>query len=206
MRVGLRPDDEDVGDRGVGDPHLRAGKAIAAGDLFGPRPHTAGIGAGIGLGEAEAADPFAGRELRQIFLPLLLGAVGMDRIHDEGRLDRHGRAIAAVDPLDLAGDKAVADIAERRRRHSRAGWSRRAGRARPSRVMISRSNRSSRKAEDARQQLLLGIAFGRVAHEPLLVGKLRVERERVGPVERKNSRFDHGVAAPERGSESRRVP
>jgi hypothetical protein len=36
---------------------------------------------------------------------------------------------------------------------------------------------------DARLQPLLRIAFGRVADEPLLVGKLRVERERIRPVE-----------------------
>ena len=59
MRVRLRPDDEDVGDRRIGDPHLRAGEAVAARRLLGAGAHAAGVGTGVGLGQAEAADPFA---------------------------------------------------------------------------------------------------------------------------------------------------
>ena len=54
--------------RRVGDPGLRAIEPVAVGDLFRARLHAGGIGAGIGLGQAEAADPLAGRELRQIVL------------------------------------------------------------------------------------------------------------------------------------------
>ena len=70
--------------------------------------HPARIGAVVGLGQAEAADPLARGELRQIFLALLLGAEIVDRVHDQARLHAHRRAIAAVDPLDLAGDQPVA--------------------------------------------------------------------------------------------------
>ncbi len=112
MRVRLGPDDEDVGDRRVGDPHLRAGEAVAAVDLLSPGPHPAGIGAGVGLGQAEAADQLASGQPRQPFALLLFGAVGVDRVHDERRLDAHRRAIAAVDPLDLARHQPVADIIE----------------------------------------------------------------------------------------------
>ncbi len=59
VRRRLRPDDEDVGDRRVRDPHLRAVEPVAVGGLLGARLHAARIGAGIGLGQAEAADPFA---------------------------------------------------------------------------------------------------------------------------------------------------
>ena len=38
---------------------LRARQAVAAGDLLRPRDHRAGVGAVVGLGEAEAADPLA---------------------------------------------------------------------------------------------------------------------------------------------------
>ena len=34
-----------------------------------PRPHRGGIGAGIRLGQAKAADELAGAQLRQVFLP-----------------------------------------------------------------------------------------------------------------------------------------
>ena len=47
----------------------------------------AGVGAGVGLGQAEAADPLAAGELRQVLRALLVGAVGVDRVHDEGGLD-----------------------------------------------------------------------------------------------------------------------
>ena len=54
--LGARPDDRDVGDRAVRDPHLGAVE-----DPVGPvapcvRPHRARVGAGIRLGQAEAAD------------------------------------------------------------------------------------------------------------------------------------------------------
>ena len=43
----------------------------------------------------------------------------------------------------------------------------------------------------ARLQFVLRIAFGGVADEPLLVGQLVVEIERIGPVERKDGRLAH---------------
>src|SRR3546814_18038048 len=61
MRVGFGPDDEHVGDRRVADPRLRARQRIAAVDLPGAGLHAAGVRSGIGLGEAEAADPEIGR-------------------------------------------------------------------------------------------------------------------------------------------------
>jgi hypothetical protein len=71
----LRPDDEHVGERGIGNPGLAPGEAIAVGDLLGPRLHAGGVGAGVGLGEPEAADQLSGRELGQILLALGLVAI-----------------------------------------------------------------------------------------------------------------------------------
>ena len=51
-------------------------------------------------------------------------------------------------------------------------------------------------AGDARQELVLRIALGGVADEPLLVAQLVIEIERVLPVERQNLGLAHGVAAP----------
>src|SRR5215204_4580461 len=80
VRRRLRPDDEDVGDGRVRDPRLGAGEAIAARRLLGPGLHAAGVGAGVGLGQAEAADPLARGEPRQVLLALRLVAIGIDRV------------------------------------------------------------------------------------------------------------------------------
>ena len=56
----------------------------------------------IWLGQTEATDDLAGRELRQIALALRFAAIGEDRVHDERRLHRHGRAVAGIDPFHLA--------------------------------------------------------------------------------------------------------
>ena len=44
-------------------------------------------------------------------MALRLGSVLVNREHDERRLHRHGRAVAAVNALDLAGGEAVHDVA-----------------------------------------------------------------------------------------------
>ena len=43
-------------------------QAIAAVDLLGPRLHAAGVGARVGLGQAETADQLAARQAGQVFL------------------------------------------------------------------------------------------------------------------------------------------
>src|SRR5258708_21667356 len=112
MRVGLGPDDEHVGDRRIGDPRLAAREDVAALNLLGAGGNAAGVGSRAGLGQPETADPFTRRQLRQVLVALILRAVGVDRVHHEARLDRHRRAVAAVDALYRARDEAVADIAE----------------------------------------------------------------------------------------------
>ena len=81
--VELGPHHRDIGDRRVGDPGLGAVELVAAGHFLGARHHRAGIGAVIGLGQAEAADQLGGRELGQIFAPLRFAAIGVDRIHHQ---------------------------------------------------------------------------------------------------------------------------
>ena len=110
--VVLGPDHEHVGDRAVGDPHLGAGELVAAVDLPGARDHAAGVGAVVGFGQAEAADPLAGGQLGQV---LLLGgfvAELVDRHHHQRRLHAHHRAVAGVDALDFARHQAVADVVQ----------------------------------------------------------------------------------------------
>ena len=55
------PDDRDVGDRAVGDPHLGAVQDPVVAVASRARAHRAGVGAGVRLGQAEAADRLAGR-------------------------------------------------------------------------------------------------------------------------------------------------
>ena len=117
----------------------------------------------------------------------------MDRIHHEARLDRHRRAIAAVDPLDRARDQAVADITE-----AGAAIFGRDGRAKqPELAQLAHDLAVEALLEigggDARQQLLLRIGFGGVADEPLLVGELMIEVERILPVERQDGWLGHGL-------------
>ena len=108
----LGPDHENIGNRRIGDPHLRALEHIAAVDRRGARDHAARVGAVVGLGQAKAANPLAGREFGQVFLALGLAAVGVDRVHHQRTLHAHRAAVAAVDPLDLARHQAVADVVQ----------------------------------------------------------------------------------------------
>ena len=184
MRARLRPDDEHVGDRRVADPGLGADEPIAAVDLLGPRRHAAGIGAGARLGQAEAADELAARQARQVFAPLVLVAVGVDRIHDERALHAHHRAEAGVDPLDLARHQAVGDVTG-------------AGAAEFLRQRHPEQPRFAHQAEelrvgllleigllDARREFLCGEISRGVADHPLVLGELGFEQERIVPLER----------------------
>ena len=117
----------------------------------------------------------------------------MDRVHHERALHRHRRAIAAVDPLDGAGDQAVADIAEAGAaifvRDGRAEQAEPAHLAQDLAVEILVEIGFG----DARLELVLGIGFGGVADHPLFVGQLVVEVERIGPVERQDGRLAHVI-------------
>ena len=106
----LGPDDGDVGDGAGGDPHLFAVEHVLVADFAGAGAHAAGVGAEVGLGEAEAAELLAGGQLRQPVVLLLVGAEGVDRIHDQRRLHADEAADAGVAALQLLHDQAVLDI------------------------------------------------------------------------------------------------
>jgi hypothetical protein len=74
--VELGPDHGEVRDGAVGDPGLGAADLVAAVDGDGARLHAAGVGAVVGLSQAEAADQFAAGQARQILLALVFRAVG----------------------------------------------------------------------------------------------------------------------------------
>ncbi|MNT20265.1 hypothetical protein D3C72_1555690 [compost metagenome] len=62
--------------------------------------------------QAEAADVFAHRQFRQIFLFRFFVAEGIDRHHHQRRLHAHHRAVARIDALDFARGQAVADVVQ----------------------------------------------------------------------------------------------
>ena len=199
----LRPHHEHVGDRRVGNPHLRAGQPIAVGHLLGAGLHAAGIGAGIGLGEAEAADPFAGGEFRQVFLALVLVAIGIDRMHHQRRLHRIHRAVAGIDPLDLARHQAVGDVAGvgaaiffRQRDADQAEFAHLVENLAVGLLFQIRLG-------DARQQLVLRIGARGVADHALVFGELLVEHERIVPLEIHRGRLVLGLRAHAHGNSFR---
>ena len=108
---GFCPDYKDIRDGGIADPHLRPADHIAVGCLFGCGFHARRITACIGFGQAKTTNQSSCRQTGQVFLALDVAAIGVDRVHDQGRLHRHHRPIAAIHTLNLAGDQTVGDIA-----------------------------------------------------------------------------------------------
>src|SRR4051812_1202101 len=96
------------------DPHLRPVDLPAAVAFGRPRPLVGGVGPGVGLGQAEAAEPLAAAQLRQVVLLLLLGAPAQDRAADERRLHADHRAHRAVDGADLLDHQPVGDVVQAR--------------------------------------------------------------------------------------------
>ena len=142
-----------------------------------------GIGAGVGLGEAEAADHLAGVHPRQPLLLLLLRAPAPDREHRERALHRDDAADARVARLELEAGEAVGDGA-------------RAGEAVAVEVHpeeaelrelldhLAREDAPLEPVADLGHDLLADELAHRVADRLLLVVEQRVDREEVERVER----------------------
>ena len=109
-------------------------------------------------------------------------------MHHQRRLDAEGRAIAGIDPLDLARHQPIADIA---RAGAAIGLGQgRAEEAGGAHLVHDRAIETllAEGGEDARPELRLGKAARGIADEPLLLGELVVEAKRIGPVEGPASR------------------
>jgi hypothetical protein len=136
----------------------------------------------VGLGQAEAANPFAAGQLGQVFLLLRLGAEFVDGHHHQRALHAGHGAVARVHALDLARHQAVADVVQ-------------AGAA----VLLgdggAQQAHFAHLAEDggvhllvaegfqhAGGQLVLAIGVGGVADGALVVGQLLVEKKGVIPL------------------------
>ena len=165
--------------------------AVPAVHLLRARRHAARIGAVSRLGQSEAADELAGRELRQELLLLRLGAEFVDRHHHQRALHAHHRAEARIDALDLARDQAVADVVHRRAAvllgNDDAEQVERAHLAEDRRVGLF----VPEHLEHARRQPVLRVGARGVAHHLFFVRELLVEEQRVAPVELRAGRLLH---------------
>ncbi len=107
--LGRGPDDGDVGDRPVGDPHLGAGQDPVGAVAAGAGLHARRVASVVRLGEAETADGLPGRHPGQPLVLLVLRAVFPDREHRQRALDRHEAAQAGVGGLHFPAGHAVGD-------------------------------------------------------------------------------------------------
>ena len=67
------------------------------------------------FGKAEAADHLAGRQLGQVFAPLLFGAVGVYGVHHQRALYAGEAAKAGVYAFELVHDQAIGHVVHARR-------------------------------------------------------------------------------------------
>ncbi len=125
LGIGLGEDQRDLGVVAHRDPHLGAVDHPAGVGLARAGALVGGVGAGVGLGQAEAAEPFAGAELRQVVLLLLLGSPAQDA---PSRRARSGPRSRCASP-------------SRRARSPRRSGRRSDSRGRPRRIRAGRSPR-----------------------------------------------------------------
>ena len=109
--VDLGEDGEQVGEAGVGDPHLFAVEdvVLAVGRKLGAGAAIQGVGAGRGFREGIGADDLAGGQPRQILLLLLFGA----EVNDGQRADAAVRAPGGGEAGvlgDVVGDDGGGDL------------------------------------------------------------------------------------------------
>ena len=126
--VGLDQQQRHVAVQAVGDPGLRAVDDVVVAVELGDGADRLQVGAGVRLGEAEAAAHLAGRHPRQVLALLLFGAVALDRRSgDQVRVEDARRR--HPDRCDLDDDLRVGPGRQARgRRTPRQSW-RRTGRA-----------------------------------------------------------------------------
>jgi len=86
VRIGLGIDDQGVGIRAVGDPHLAAIEDVVIALAVGAQSHRHHVGTGTRLTHGQGADVFAGDELGQVLLLLLGTAVAADLIDAQVRM------------------------------------------------------------------------------------------------------------------------
>ena len=112
-------------------------------------------------------------------------------MHHQRRLHRHGGAVAAVYPLDLARDQAVADIADAGAAIAVDGGAEQAQLAHFGHDLAVEMLVPVR-LQHTGHQLVLGIGAGAVAHHALVFGKLILQQQRIFPLEPGGGPFTAG--------------
>ena len=131
-RIGAGGDREDLSDAGVGDEALGAVEDEMVALVHGGRGGAAGVAAGAGLGEPEAAHDPPRREQRHILVPLLLGT----ELHQGRRakvgMRADGEAVRRIDLGHLVDGDVVGDLVHPRPARAPPARERPAGPAHPS--------------------------------------------------------------------------
>jgi len=76
-------------------------------NLLGSSLHVTRITAMVGLCESEGANDFALGKLWEELLLLRIRAISIDRVHHQGGLNTHGRAVSAVNSVGVGGGREV---------------------------------------------------------------------------------------------------
>ena len=109
LRIGNGEDQRRAADAAVGHEDLRAVDDIILAVPDGDRLHPARIGAGVGLGQTEGADPLAAGHRREEAAFLLLGAEPLDGVDPHAVVDGEAEADRRADAGDLLDGDHVAD-------------------------------------------------------------------------------------------------
>ena len=125
----------------------------------------------IRLGQAEGADMFTRCQLRQVALLLVLGAVGVDRVHHQRGLHAHGAAVGAVAALNRTGNQAIHDGGSTRTAIALQTDAQETGLAE---FLIDAAVEGlvAVRFQHARHQLLVGETLGHIIGHALVFGEL----------------------------------
>src|SRR4051794_28445495 len=175
LGVGLGEDERDLRVVAHRDPLLLAGDLPALGRLLRARGQVRGVGAGVRLGQSEAAQDLAGAQARQPLVLLLLAAPALDRRAHERGLHRHDRAGRGIGAAHLLDDQRVGAVVQ-------AAAAVLLGDDRPQVAHVAELLDQVEVevlvavvVPGLREDLLVGELARGVADQPLLVGQLEVD-------------------------------
>ena len=112
LRIGLGIDDQHIGIRAIGDPHLMARETEMIAMLRSAQLHGGNVGAGAGLGHGQGAHVCAVHQLRQIAVPLRIAAMTRELIDAEIGVRSIGEPDRAAGARDLFHDDDVRQVAQ----------------------------------------------------------------------------------------------
>ena len=180
--IRLRPDDREVCDGAVGDPHLRAIQNPISALLARERLHVRWIRSAVRFGESEAADHFACSHLRQPALLLFFAPECVDRIHAQARLHGDETAQARIAAFELLADEAVRDSVQ-------SGASIAVNRASQEAKLCDAGNELLRKAlvleafADDGNDLIVDVLGDGVLHHPFVLAQHRAHVVQIDRIE-----------------------